>query len=245
MSIHVVVRFYEELNDYLPQALRKRDLVKTAEENLRVRDLIEQSGIPVEAVDLVLVNGEPADLQQHLSENDRVSVYPVFESFDISSVPPLPRPTLRNLKFLADTHLGKLSKYLRMLGFDTIYTASFDPNLISLAATERRIILTRNQRLTAGNKITRGYLIKQEIPNLQLMEVVERFHLAGMIDPLSRCLRCNARVENITREYVRNRLDTAVIDKHGNFAICPVCRRIYWNGTHAERMIAWITRQFG
>jgi hypothetical protein len=114
-------RFYAELNDFLLPEMRGRDLNRRFDESGSVKDFIESFGVPHTEVDLVLVNGEPVGFSYRLRNGDAVSVYPVFESFDIASVSRVRAAPLRELRFTLDVHLGRLAAYLRMAGFDAEY----------------------------------------------------------------------------------------------------------------------------
>ena len=114
-------RFYEELNDFLAPALRKRAFVYAFDGTPSVKDAIEAIGVPHTEVDLVLVDGESVDFTRRLAGDERVAVYPVFECLDISPVTRLRARPLRRLRFVLDARLGKLARSLRMLGFDTCY----------------------------------------------------------------------------------------------------------------------------
>src|SRR3989338_9144205 len=110
-------RFYEELNDFLPPERRKTTFTREFRNRASVKDMIEALGVPHTEVDLILVNGASVDFSYLVQDGDRISVYPMFESFDIRPLVHLrPRP-LREPKFVLDTHLGKLAVYLRLLGF--------------------------------------------------------------------------------------------------------------------------------
>lgn len=115
------LRFYEELNDFLPRPVRKQDRRLEFNESATVRHLIETFGVPHTEVEVVLLNGVSVDLEQLAPDGDRISVYPVFESLDVTPLLRLRGYPLRTVRFLADAHLGKLAGYLRMLGFDTLY----------------------------------------------------------------------------------------------------------------------------
>ncbi|MCK4302878.1 MAG: hypothetical protein KAY24_01415 [Candidatus Eisenbacteria sp.] len=115
------VRFYEELNDFLPPSRRKRAFSYLFSGNPSIKDAVEAIGVPHTEVDLILVNGSSVGFGYHLRPGDRVSVYPVFESLDISPVVRLRARPLRRTAFVLDGHLGKLARLLRMFGFDTLY----------------------------------------------------------------------------------------------------------------------------
>jgi uncharacterized protein len=145
-TIHA--RFYAELNDLLPAERRGHEFRYAFPAGGAVKDLIEGLGVPHTEVDLVLVNGAPVTMVHHLREGDRVSVYPVFEALDISSVTLVRPEPLRQMRFAADVHLGKLAGYLRLAGFDTLYRNDWtDGDLVEKALRDRRVILTRDRGL--------------------------------------------------------------------------------------------------
>ena len=105
-------------------------------------------GVPHTEVDLILVNNESVGFDYGLKDGDRVAVYPVFESFDITQVQRLRPKPLRNTAFIVDVNLGKLARRLRMLGFDAAYSNSLgDREIVDIATREKRIVLTRDRRL--------------------------------------------------------------------------------------------------
>jgi hypothetical protein len=114
-------RFYEELNDFLPSTKKKILFPCPFKGNPSVKDIVESLGVPHPEVDLILVNSNSVDFSYKLCDKDHVSVYPVFESLNITGVTYLRARPLRMIRFIADVHLGKLTKYLRLCGFDTYY----------------------------------------------------------------------------------------------------------------------------
>jgi len=139
-------RFYAELNDFLPRRRRQREFAVPLDGSPAVKHVIEALGAPHPEVDLILVNGQAVDFSYHLQDGDRVSVYPVFETFDITPLNRLRPHPLRQPRFVLDGHLGRLAAYLRMLGFDTLYTPhAEDERLAQLASDEKRILLTRDR----------------------------------------------------------------------------------------------------
>jgi len=123
----------------------------------------------------------PVGFSYKLNNEDQISVYPVFESIDISGINRLRPEPLRDPKFILDVHLGKLSKYLRLLGFDTFFKDFMDDNeIIEISLREKRIILTRDKNLLKHKEITHGYWIRSQKPKIQLKEVLSRFDLSGI-----------------------------------------------------------------
>lgn len=230
-------RLYEELNDFIPSAKAKAPFAYRFNGNPSVKDAIEAIGVPHVEVDLILVNGESVDFSYLLQNHDYVSVYPAFEMLDISSITHLREKPLRHPKFILDVHLGKLAKYLRMLGFDTLYRNSYsDPEIIRTALTEHRTILTRDIGLLKVKSVTHGYWMRSQHPKEQVKEVVRHFDLYGHIDPFKRCIKCNGILEDIAKDQIVDRLEPLTQKSFTDFYQCSNCGSIYWEGSHFERM---------
>jgi hypothetical protein len=236
-------RFYAELNDFLPDENRGKELTRHFSVSGPVKDFVESFGVPHTEVDLVLANGQPVDFSYQVSDGDRVSVYPVFESLDISSVSHVRPAPLRAPRFLLDVHVGRLAAYLRMAGFDALYgKQTSDAELADIVAREGRVLLTRDRYVLMRTAVERGYWVRSTVPKQQLLEVVKRFDLVGSLRPFTRCLACNTVLEEASRESVLGRLPPKIKDKDV-FHVCPGCQRVYWEGTHYERMstlLAWV-----
>jgi uncharacterized protein with PIN domain len=232
-----VVRFYAELNDFLPPERRGVAFTGSFHVGPPVRDLIESLGAPHTEIDLILINGVPADFSRTVEDGDRISVYPVFEAIDIAPLERLrPRP-LRRTRFVLDVHLGRLAAYLRLMGFDTLYRNDYrDRELAHLASAEERILLTRDRELLKRSAVTRGYWVRSTIPRGQLAEVLERFDLAKAIAPFTRCLACNGSLQPAAKEAVLDLVPPRAREAHDRFLRCPDCSRVYWEGSHYRRM---------
>ncbi len=236
-------RFYAELNDFLPASKRKREFQYLFSGNPSVKDAIEAIGIPHGEVDMIIVNGNQADFSFRLGDNDHVSVYPVFESFNIAGVTPLRPEPLRKTMFVLDAHLGRLAKYLRLCGFDTLFEASLsDPEIIEISIRDRRIILTRDRGLLKNKKVTHGYWIRSSDPKAQMKEVLERFDLKSNLNPFTRCLKCNGELIAAAMEKVADRLPPRTKEIFSDFRICSRCGQVYWEGSHYESMKEFIRR---
>jgi len=234
-------RFYEELNDFLPQDKKKKFFVYNFECNPSVKDVIEAMGIPHTEVDLILVNGNSVTFSYQLKDNDVVSVYPVFESLDISYVTHLREKPLRESKFVLDVHLGKLARYLRMLGFDTLYQNSFeDSEIIKISLEQKRTILTRDVALLKNSEVTHGYWIRSQEPKEQLKEVIIHSDLLDAIKPFYRCSECNGIIKRVSKESVFDKLQTGTKKYFNEFFQCDSCRKIYWKGSHYKKMERFI-----
>ena len=234
-------RFYEELNEFLPSEKRKKLFAYTFNGSPSVKDAIEANGIPHGEVDLILVNSISVGFSYKLRYGDIVSVYPVFETFDITSLVHLRPKPLRISKFILDVHLGKLAKYLRLCGFDTLYRKDYnDIEIINISSSEKRIILTHDVGLLKNKKVTHGYWIRSQHLNEQLKEVFLRFDLKHQLLPFTRCLECNGLLTEVSKEDIMERLLPETDKYFTDFRKCMDCNRIYWEGSHYERMKRYI-----
>lgn len=239
-------RFYASLNDFLPEE-RKQTLFSFAFRGQpAIKDSIEAIGVPHPEVDCILVDGAPVDFTYQLQPDDRVSVYPAFRSVAIDpaySLQPDPPSTYR---FVLDTHLGRLAHYLRMLGFDTWHRDD-DPGdaaLAHLAHEEERVLLTRDVDLLQRSIVRRGYFIRAIQPEKQLAEVVSRFSLGDQAAPFTRCMDCNEPLQPAVAGDVRGRVPPQVAESFDRFTTCPSCDRVFWAGSHVDRMRHLIDRTF-
>ena len=232
-------RFYEELNDFLPPPRRKVDFSVPLPPAATVKHMVEALGVPHTEVELVLVNGESVGFDRRLGDGDRVAVYPMFESFDVTPLLRVRAAPLRTTRFLADAHLGALARLLRLLGFDTLYENGLaDARIESLAREQERIVLTRDRELLKRRGITHGCFVRALAPRAQLREVVGRLDLARAARPFSRCLVCNAPLAAVDLTAIAERLPPSVRDGHRQFASCAGCGRVYWEGSHWRRLRA-------
>ena len=237
MSKKAHFRFYEELNDFLPAVKKKILFSYEFQGKPSVKDAIEALGVPHTEVDLVLANGVSVSFSYHLRDDDTISVYPVFESLDITPVTHLREQPLRILKFICDVHLGRLATCLRMLGFDTLYENSWDcATIVRLSVEHKRIILTRNTGLLKMSAVTHGYRIRSENPEEQVVEVLRRFDAASSIKPFCRCLVCNGIMKKIAKEDIIHLLEEKTKLYYDEFQQCRFCKKVYWKGSHYLRM---------
>lgn len=237
------IRFYEELNDFLPGAKRKVRYELAFFGTPSVKDIIEAQGVPHTEIDMILINGKSVRFNSKLKEGDDISVYPEFESFDITKVQKLRPKPLRKPKFVLDVHLGVFAKYMRMLGLDVQYRNDFsDAQIIEISLKEKRAILTRDLGILKQGKVMRGYWVRNVKPIEQVKEIVNRFDLSGNIKEFSRCIKCNTLLKPIDKAKVIKRLPPKVKACREEFYYCRKCNKIYWKGSHYEKMRAFIER---
>jgi uncharacterized protein with PIN domain len=237
------LRFYAELNDFLPAEKRQRAFLHRFGLSPSIKDMIEALGVPHTEVDLILVNGCSVDFSYLVRDGDQISVYPVFESIDIAPLVRVRPQPLRESRFVLDVHLGRLATYLRMLGFDTLYRNDYDDaELAHISSSQGRILLSRDRGLFKRSVVTHGYCLRTTNPREQLVEVLRRFDLVASIEPLRRCLRCNGLLQPVAKAAIVDRLQPKTRQHYHEFRRCQNCDHIYWQGSHYERMQRFIQR---
>ena len=234
----VALRFYAELNDFLRDAHRKKRFRIELNRRTSVKDLIESLGVPHTEVEIILANGVSVDFSYIVEDEDDISVYPMFESVDVTPILKLRDKPLRRTRFVLDCHLGRLARYLRQFGFDTLYRNDYtDDELARTSAEQNRILLTRDRSLLKRSIITHGYFIREFDPRKQLDEVIRRFDLRDQIVPFGRCTRCNGSVELVSKRDILDQLEPKTRLYYDTFWQCTSCDQIYWEGSHVKHMI--------
>ena len=230
-------RFYAELNNFLATALRGRTFVYPCSRDASVKHMIESLGVPHTEVEMILVDGTAVGFSHRLQDGEQVSIYPSFTTIDIAPELRLrPEPAIAG-RFIADAHLGQLAKRLRMLGFDVLYRNDYsDAEVARIAASEDRIVLTRDRDLLIRKEIVHGCYLHALSWDEQLMEVITRFRLAGLVRAFSRCLTCNGMLNVVRKSDVAHRVPQHSREIYERFYECQACAQVYWEGSHVERM---------
>ena len=230
-------RFYAELNDFLEPEQRMIGFDHVFHRRASVKDMIEAIGVPHTEIDLILANSRSVGFSYIVNDGDQISVYPVFESLDISPLVKLRPQPLRSIRFVADGHLGRLARYLRLLGFDTHYDKQIDDAaLAQISATEHRILLTCDRGLLKRKIVTHACFIRERDPWKQLTALVARLDLYRLVKPFERCMECNGLLAPIDKQAIEVHLDPNTRRYFDRFNRCTGCDRIYWEGSHYQRM---------
>ncbi len=138
--------------------------------------------------------------------------------------------------FAAESTLGKLAKWLRILGFDTFYKPGVAAEKFIDIKFKKRILLTRTERLWDGKLSKKRIFVTSNNPFEQLREVINTLGIVYEdTRPFSRCIRCNARIEHVDKDSVQGKVPDFIWGTHDTFQACSQCRRIYWPGSHMER----------
>jgi uncharacterized protein with PIN domain len=221
--------FHGELLDFLPAALRHRPLVAPIAAHQTAKHAIEALGIPHTEVAAMRVDGQPAILDNRLPPLACVDVYPYANR--------LASEGSSTLCFIADAHLGRLARHLRFAGLDTLWENGWDDAaLAACAEREERIVLTRDRALLMRANIHCGCHIRASDPLAQLARVAQRYGLCLAAGPASRCLECNAQPEPLPKSQIADKLPPRICAAFDAFWRCPDCQRIYWRGSHWQRM---------
>lgn len=234
----VRLTFHEGLAFFLKS--KRAEIERHLTERTSVKDVIEACGVPHTEVDLILINGKPAGFEKVLAQDAVVDVRGM-ESNRVTLFPENRLQVREIRKFVADGHLGKLVRDLRLLGIDVIYDRDAeDRQLIETATSQNRALLTRDRRLLMHGTLRHGYYLRSQNPLEQTMEVILRFDLASALTPFARCLRCNAALQPAPKEAVLDRLEPLTKIYYEEFRRCPDCEQVYWSGSHFEKLQARI-----
>jgi uncharacterized protein len=146
---------------------------------------------------------------------------------------------LRMTHFIADAHMGGLARLLRMAGFDTLYDNNFqDSKIEAIVERDGRILLTRDRELLKRRTITHGCYVHALKPAQQLCEIFGRLDLARSVRPFTLCLECNTALHSIDKTEVLMRIPPFIREHFDHFSTCDTCQRIFWKGSHWQRMLA-------
>jgi len=236
--------FDNSLQLFLPRHQRQRPIVRQFDWRGSIKDMIESLGVPHCEINLLVVNGHSVDFQYIVQDQDFIEVYADDADVDVSPRcalrPPLPPEEVR---FVLDTHLGRLAAYLRMLGFDTLYRNDYeDEELALISANEKRVLLTRDVGLLKRGIVTYGYFVRALRPQHRLNEIIHRYKLVDVIQPFRHCMKCNGHLQLVEKASIIDRLPIDTATFYDEFHLCQTCQQIYWKGPHYERMMTLITQ---
>src|SRR5436190_7015022 len=232
------VRFYFHggLSFFLRREDRAEPTTKLLREKTSVKDAIESCGVPHPEVDLICCDGQPVSFEHCLVMDAIVDVH------GLAGSPAKPGEGLqqgRVTKFVADGHLGKLTRDLRLLGFDVLYSPDASDSLLAASCcSEDRALLTRDRRLLMHKIVRHGYCPRSHDPDEQIIEVMRRFDLAELVAPYRRCLQCNGLLLKVSKAEVFDQLEPLTKIYYEDFRRCSQCGKIYWPGSHFGKLEA-------
>lgn len=146
-----------------------------------------------------------------------------------------------NLQFMVDTNVGRLARWLRMMGYDSrFFDSGRDSRMIAIALSENRVVITRDRGIIRRREVVRGrlkvVLITSDIPEQQMQQLIDTLNLDCQSKPFSLCLECNRPLEERNRQQVKDLVPPYVFQTQSQYSQCPACQRIYWRGTHWQAM---------
>ena len=231
----VRLHVYGDLDFFLPSRTPGGRVERHLSEKTSVKDVIESCGIPHPEVDVILVNGKAVDFACAITGDTEIELYP--PGIQSSNFKEKRLQATAITEFVADGHLGKLVRDLRLLGIDVAYdSAAEDRQLVEIASTNNRALLTRDRRLLMHAAVKHGYYLRSQNPLEQTIEVLRRFELGSTLSPFSRCLRCNALLEPAEKEKVIGQLEPLTKIYYDEFRRCTGCAQVYWSGSHFTKL---------
>lgn len=240
----ITIHCHGNLNDFLPRARRDQDFAQPCAGHETVKNLAETAGVPHPELGALLLNGTPVDFAAVASPGDRLDLYPL-DALPALLLPML-RPPLPAPRFVLDTHLGRLAAHLRMLGYDTLYRNDYaDDELAQVSHDEVRMLLTRDVGLLKRALVIYGMFVRATDPSEQLREIVRRCALVRHPQAFQRCANCNSLTELVAKDEIIDRIEPRTYQFYDTFRRCPTCERIYWAGSHYQRMAQIADDLFG
>jgi uncharacterized protein len=231
----VRLRFHGDLILFLGSKAGDAVIERRLAEKTSIKDIIESCGVPHPEVDLILVDERTVGFDHTLANDTKVAVFPVQNRGTDCTEKRL--QTVGIVRFVADGHLGVLTRNLRLLGFDVAYRQNADDRqLLEVMVRENRALLTRDRRLLMHAIVQNGYWPRSQNADEQTIEVVRRFNLLELIAPFTRCLRCNASLEAVAKADIIGKLEPLTKIYYDQFRRCPGCKQIYWSGSHFPKL---------
>ena len=237
----VWLTFFGDLSLFVRPSQSGPEIERVLKERTSVKDAIEACGVPHPEIDCITIDGRRVDFSYVLHKNSAIGVYPVGLAPVNSSVQGLQR---RNVtRFVADGHLGKMTRELRLLGIDVVCPIpSEDRQLLEVMKRENRALLTRDRRLLMHQIVRDGFYPRSQDPDRQTMEVLRRFELFSVVAPFTRCLCCNGLLEEAAKEDIIEQLEPLTRIYYQQFRRCTNCGKIYWRGSHFDKLHARIEK---
>lgn len=241
-SQRVSIQFHGELNDFLHRDKRGTAFEVNLNSPTSVKDLIESRGVPHTEVGSITLNLELVDFYCLVNGGDSIGVYPEVAKLEPTQVDSTQLARLRSsplpeIKFVLDTHLGKLAKYLRLLGFDTLYKNDYqDEQLAEISSQQQRILLSRDRGLLKRKIVEYGHYVRHTQPLQQLTEITQWLDMRKHIKPFTRCTHCNGLLQRVSKKAIASQLAPKTRKYYNEFKQCADCKQIYWKGTHYQRL---------
>lgn len=230
------LQFYGDCADFIHGDTMVTPFDYRFDDRPAIKDVIEAIGVPHPEVGGLRVNGGWVHFDYLLMHGDHVEVFPAPCN---QATRPLPYKPNHQPTFLLDIHLGGLARYLRMAGFDCVYSSQHDYGdalLATFAATHDYILLTRDIGLLKRGKVNYGRWVRNVLPEKQFKEIVDHYQLIDDFQPFSRCIKCNGAITAVTKETIATIVPPRTLEKMHEFSQCQSCQQVYWKGSHYDKI---------
>ncbi|MGB3224385.1 MAG: Mut7-C RNAse domain-containing protein [Desulforhopalus sp.] len=204
-----------------------------------IKDILESLGVPHTEVGKIILDGVEQGFEKIAENEDHFEIFPLSPALPPTIATVLRPDPLKNCcLFLVDINVGRLSGLLRMVGCDAenVDKANTSRAIVAKAVQYGRILLTRNKDLLKHRELVYGRLVRNQDPDLQLREIINLYNLENIIEPYTRCISCNSLLADVKKEEIIDRLLPLTKRYFNHFKICTDCRKIYWQGSHHDKM---------
>lgn len=237
----VTFHFFGELNFFLPKKHRHQPFTHQFAWKASIKDMVESLGPPHCEIGLLTVDGVSVGFDHIVTPHAHICVYDDPTLADVDDIVRLRPPLTDKPRFVLDTHLGRLAGYLRMMGFDTLYRNDYADDLLAeISDIEGRVLLTRDIGLLKRGRVCYGYFIRATNPKEQIVEIVQKYRLSGVVSPFRRCLKCNGELTSVDKAHILGQLPNTSAEQYDEFRQCDDCGQVYWKGTHYEKMCEFL-----
>lgn len=234
------LHFHKELKDFVKPIERNQIIVHNFNRRASAKDIVESYNVPHTEIDVIIINGVSVDFDYIVQNGDDIHVYPDFTASTLNHITPILHlsPQISGqFGFVVDVNLGRLARYLRLLGLNCLYCNEYnDETIAEISSRTQRIVLTRDRKLLQRKIIIYGYFVRAEMPKVQVKEVLNKFNLYPLLKPLTRCTYCNGKLIHSKKGSIVHRLQPLTRKYYDKFLICSKCGQIYWQGSHSLRI---------
>jgi len=204
-----------------------------------IKDILESLGVPHTEVGKIIIDGVEQGFEKIAENGEHFEIHPLSPALPPTMATILrPDPLKSCCIFLVDINVGRLAGLLRMAGFDAenVDKESTSRAIAEKAIREGRILLTRNKDLLKHRELVYGHLVRNQDPDLQLREIINLYSMENLLQPFTRCISCNGLLADVKKEEIIDRLLPLTKKYFNRFRICTACNKIYWHGSHHEKM---------
>lgn len=234
------VRFiiHGKLKSFLAKSAVKKPIDLVWEEHRSLKDWIESLQIPHTEIGRISVNSKNASLNERLQNKDIVEVFEIEGPYDPRKISQQQEKLLPEIKFIADVHLGKLVRYLRILGLNCSYEAPWDDNILAEKSfKEKRIMLSRDVGLLQRKCISHGQFLYSDDPVEQAKEILQRYEIYDQCKAMSRCVSCNSYMHPVAKHKIEHLIEEGTKNTYDQFFQCESCSKVYWHGAHVKNIL--------